>query len=60
MEKVNKKYYRKRIININFIIKKILEKIESRGKHKNINLKISSQILEIYNNWWKSYCELIK
>ena len=29
-------------------------------KYKNIKLKISPQILEIYDNWWKSYKELIK
>ena len=69
MVKVNKKYNRKRMININFIIKKILKQIESRGvegenppreKYKKINIKISPKILEIYNNWWKVYKELIK
>ena len=54
---INKKYCRKRMININYIIKKILEE---RGceKYKNIKIKISSQILECYDKWWKSYKEM--
>ena len=56
---VNKKYSRKRIININYIIKKILKKMGCK-KYKNIKLKISSDILMLYNNWWKSYCKLTK
>ena len=56
---VNKKFFRKRMISINFIIKKILEKMGCE-KYKNIEIKISPQILEIYNEWWKSYKEIIK
>ena len=47
------------MININFIIKKILEEMGCE-KYKNIKIKISPKILETYNNWWKSYKETIK
>ena len=59
MKLINKKYFRKRMININYVIKKILEEMGCE-KYKNIEIKISPQILEIYNNWWKSYKELLK
>ena len=59
MNVVNKKFSRKRIININFIIKKILKEMECE-KYKYIENKTSYKILKIYNNWWKSYKELIK
>ena len=55
---INKQYSRKRMININYVIKKILEEMGCE-KYKNIEIKISPQILEIYNNWWKTYKELI-
>ena len=57
MEILNKKYFRKRMININYLTKKILEEMKCE-KYKLINLKISSQTLEIYDQWWKSYKEL--
>ena len=59
MNVVNKKFSRKRMININYIIKKILEEMECE-KYKDIKNKISPEILEIYNNWWKTYKKLIK
>ena len=59
MEKLNKQYFRKRMININFLVKKILEEMGCE-KYKLINLKISPQTLEIYEKWWLSYKELIK
>ena len=59
MEKLNKQYFRKRMININFLVKKILEEMGCE-KYKLINLKISPQTLEIYEKWWISYKELIK
>ena len=55
---INKKYSRKRMININYLIKKILEKMGCE-KYKNIKLKISPKILEFYDKWLKSYKELI-
>ena len=56
---LNDQYSRKRMININYIIKKILEEVGCE-RYKNINIKISPQILDNYNNWWKSYKEIIK
>ena len=59
MEILNKQYFRKRMININYLIKKNLEEMGCE-KYKNIEIKISPQILEIYDNWWESYKELLK
>ena len=59
MEIINKQYYRKRLININYLTKKLLEEMECE-KYKLINLKISPQTLEIYDQWWTSYKNLKK
>ena len=59
MEIINKQYYRKRLININYLTKKLLEEMGCE-KYKLINLKISPQTLEIYDQWWSSYKNLKK
>ena len=59
MEILNNQYFRKRMININYVIKKILEEMGCEN-YKNIKFKISPQILEIYDEWWESYKKLIK
>ena len=59
MEKLNKQYFRKRMININYLTKKLLEEMGCE-KYKLIELKISSQTLEIYDQWWNSYNKLKK
>ena len=59
MEILNKQYFRKRMININYVIKKNLEEMGCEN-YKNIKFKISPQILEIYDKWWDSYKKLIK
>ena len=59
MEIVNKQYFRKRLININYLSKKLLEKMGCE-KYKLIDLKISPQTLEIYDQWWESYNNLRK
>ena len=59
MEILNKKYFRKRMININYVIKNFLEEMGFEN-YKNIKFKISPQILEIYDKWWESYKKLIK
>ena len=59
MKIINKKHFRKRMININYVIKKILEEMGCK-KYKNIKIKISSQILNKYNDWWNEYKELLK
>ena len=59
MEILNKQYFRKRMININYLVKKILEEMRCE-KYKLIVLKISPQTLEIYEQWWTSYKNLKK
>ena len=59
MEILNKQYFRKRMININYLTKKILEEMKCE-KYKLIVLKISPQTLEIYEKWWVSYKDLNK
>ena len=59
MEILNKQYYRKRMININYLSKKILEEMGCE-KYKLIYLKISPQTLEIYEKWWDRYKEFKK
>ena len=59
MEKLNKQYFRKRMININYLSKKLLEEMGCE-KYKLINLKISPKTLEIYEKWWISYKSLKK
>ena len=59
MEIINKQYLRKRLININYLSKKLLEEMGC-DKYKLINLKISPQTLEIYEKWWRSYKNLKK
>ena len=54
MEILNKKFNRKRTINILYLIKKILEEMRN-PKHKLVKLNIGDQTLENYENWWQSY-----
>ena len=58
MEIINKQYFRKRMIYINYVIKKNLEEMGCE-KYKSIEVKISPQTLEIYDRWWKSYNNLL-
>ena len=57
MEILNKKYCRKRMISIFYLIKKLLEEMGSE-KYKLVYLKISPQTLENYEKWWDSYINL--
>ena len=57
MKILNKQYFRKRMISIEYLIKKFLEEMGCE-KYKLIYLKISSQTLEIYEKWWLDYKEL--
>ena len=54
MEILNKQFCRKRMINIFYLIKKLLEEMGSE-KYKLVYLTISSQTLENYEKWWDSY-----
>ena len=53
MEILNKKYCRKRMINIFYLIK-ILQEMGCE-KYKLVYLKISPQTMESYEKWWVSY-----
>ena len=57
MESLNKQFCRKRIINIEYLIKKILEEM-GNVKHKLIYFNIGDQTLVNYEKWWKSYKSL--
>ena len=59
MEILNKKYCRKRMISIFYLIKKTLEEMGCE-KYKLVYLKISPQTLENYEKWWDSYNSLKK
>ena len=59
MEILNKQFCRKRMINIFYLIKKLLEEMGCE-KHKLVYLKISPQTLENYEKWWDSYNSLKK
>ena len=57
MEILNKHYYRKRMISIFYLIKKLLEEMGCE-KYKLVYLKISRQTLANYEKWWDSYKSL--
>ena len=57
MKILNKKYCRKRMISIFYLIKKLLEEMGCE-KYKLVYLKISPQTLENYEKWWDSYKSL--
>ena len=59
MEILNKQYFRKRMISIEYLIKKLLKEMGCE-KYKLIYLKIIPQTLEIYEKWWLSYKDLDK
>ena len=56
-EQLNNQFGRKRLINILYLIKKILEEMGS-DKSEEIYLKISKQTLKNYDNWWENDQEL--
>lgn len=59
IKKIYKDFIRKRMINIFYIIKKLLEEMDCE-KSSQIYLKISSKTLEYYEKWWESYINLKK
>ena len=59
MEILNKQFCRKRMINIFYLIKKLLEEMGCE-KYKLVYLKISPQTLENYEKWWDIYKSLKK
>ena len=55
MKEVNKKFSRKRMINVFYVANRILGEMGLKNK---ISLNISSQTKEYYDKWWESYLEL--
>ena len=58
MEILNNQFCRKRMINIFYLIKKILQEMGCE-KYKLVYLKIFPQTMESYEKWWVSYKSLL-
>ena len=54
LNKINKKYERKRMINISYLIKRILGEYDKSEADK-IQLKLSDKTLKFYDNWFETY-----
>ena len=54
LNKINDTYKRKRLINITYIIKRILSEYDKNEADK-IQLKLSDKTLKFYDNWYKTY-----
>ena len=54
IEKINEKYGRKRLINITYLIKRILGEYDKSEADK-IQLKLSEKTLKFYDEWYDSY-----
>ena len=58
-KKINEDLGRKRLVNVFYLIKKILEEMES-NKSEEITLKIGKKTLNNYDKWWENYQKLRK
>ena len=54
LNKINDRYKRKRMINISYLIKRILGEYDKSETDK-IQLKLSDKTLKFYDNWYKTY-----
>ena len=54
LNKINIQYERKRLINISYLIKRILIEYDKTEADK-IKLKLSGKTLKFYDNWYKTY-----
>ena len=54
LKKINDQYERKRLINISYLIKRILSNYDKNEADK-IQLKLSDKTLKFYDNWYKTY-----
>ena len=54
IEKINEKYKRKRLINITYLIKRVLSEYDKSGTDK-IQLNLSEKTLKFYDEWYDSY-----
>ena len=53
-KKINADFGRKRLVNVLYLIKRILEEIGS-DKSEEIKLKIGKKTLNNYDKWWQEY-----
>ena len=51
---INLKHERKRMINISYLVKRILEKYDQHEADK-IELNISDETLECYDDWFETF-----
>ena len=54
LNKINDTYQRKRLINITYLIKRILGEYDKSEADK-IQLKLSNKTLKFYDDWYKTY-----
>ena len=54
MEKVNEKWKRKRLVNITYLIKRVLSETDKTRADK-ISLHLSEKILKFYDNWYDNF-----
>ena len=57
LNKINDTYQRKRLINITYLIKRILSEYDKSEADK-IQLKLSDKTLEFYDDWYKTYLKI--
>ena len=57
LNKINDTYQRKRLINITYLIKRILSEYDKSEADK-IQLKRSKKTFEFYDNWYKTYLSI--
>ena len=54
LNKINDTYKRKRLINITYLLKRILSEYDKSEADK-IQLKLSDKTLKSYDDWYKTY-----
>ena len=57
LNKINDTYQRKRLINITYLIKRILSEYDKSEADK-IQLKLSDKTLKFYDEWYKTYLSI--
>ena len=56
MEKINEKWKRKRLINITYLIKRVLSEYDKTRADK-IKLHLSEKILKFYDEWYDNFVQ---
>ena len=54
MEKINEKWKRKRLINISYLIKRVLSEYD-KSRAVKIKLHLSEKILKFYDEWYDNF-----